>query len=85
MLDLFRKVVRRRDPYRGACATVRAVVAMGLLATVVAADAWADPQVKRLSLPLGHDRRVEFVWIEAGTFRMGSPDSDALTDEAEKP
>jgi competence ComEA-like helix-hairpin-helix protein len=70
---------------RGGRSASVAVAALGFLATVVTAPAWADPPDRRLSLPLDHGRRPELVWIEPGSFRMGSPDSDALADEAEKP
>ena len=55
-----------------------AVAAPASLATVVTAPAWADPPNRRLFLPLDHGRRLELVWIEPRSFRMGSPDSDAL-------
>jgi formylglycine-generating enzyme required for sulfatase activity len=85
MLNLPCKPIRRRDSDRGLGPAVRAAAAVGFLTTVVAATAWADPPEKRLSLPLDHDQKLEFVWIEPGRFRMGSPDSDALAYETEKP
>jgi formylglycine-generating enzyme len=85
MLNALRKFIGRRVAHRGSCSAGRVVAAMGWLATVVAAIAWADPPDQRLSLPLDHDQTLEFVWIEPGSFRMGSPDSDALAYETEKP
>src|SRR5215212_6785268 len=46
----------------------------------------SDPAAaKTLSLPLDHNQKLEFVWIEPGRYQMGSPASDPLAGEAEKP
>src|SRR5262245_36106751 len=44
-----------------------------------------DPPARTLSLPLAHNQNLKFVWIEPGRFQMGSPASDPLAAEAEKP
>src|SRR5579862_8290459 len=45
----------------------------------------AGPPHPQLSLPLAHDQKLEFIWIEPGQFVMGAPDSDKLAEAYEKP
>ena len=54
-----------------------------LLATT--ALAWMTQSNNALSLSLGHNQQLEFVWIAPGRFQMGSPAKDKLADEEEKP
>jgi formylglycine-generating enzyme len=44
-----------------------------------------EPQSNVLSVSLGHDQKIECIWIEAGRFQMGSPFSDPLAEPGEKP
>src|SRR5262249_29527489 len=44
-----------------------------------------EPPPEQLSLPLTDKQKLEFVWVKPGKFPMGSPATDQLADEAEKP
>ena len=44
-----------------------------------------QPPGRELTVELPGDATMEFVWIEPGTFMMGSPDSDVLAYDEEKP
>ncbi|SEI83572.1 Formylglycine-generating enzyme, required for sulfatase activity, contains SUMF1/FGE domain [Dyadobacter sp. SG02] len=37
------------------------------------------------TIPLGNNQHIELIYIQPGQFRMGSPASDSLADEVEKP
>jgi formylglycine-generating enzyme required for sulfatase activity len=58
---------------------------MVLLSLTAGIGAGADPPAKQLSVALTDKLKVEFVWIEPGKFQMGSPDTDKLAGEGEKP
>src|SRR5262245_7493176 len=62
-----------------------AVVGPVFLSLAACAAPRTEPPDKQLSLPLGHNQKLEFVWIEPGRFQMGSPASDKLAGEVEKP
>jgi hypothetical protein len=57
----------------------------GFVFLALAAGAREPPPAKQLSFPLTDKQKLEFVWIEPGRFQMGSPATDKLADEAEKP
>jgi formylglycine-generating enzyme len=57
----------------------------GFVFLALAAGAGGPPPAKQLSFPLTDKQKLEFVWIEPGRFQMGSPATDKLADEAEKP
>ncbi|MBD2705875.1 formylglycine-generating enzyme family protein [Spirosoma sp. BT702] len=44
-----------------------------------------NTQPKSLTIPLKNNQTIEFIWIEPGPFLMGSPASDPLADDNEKP
>jgi formylglycine-generating enzyme required for sulfatase activity len=68
------------------CVSLAATVAGSALFTLIApAIVWSDQADDLLSLPLGHEQKLVLVWIKPGQFRMGSPASDKLADENEKP
>ena len=58
-----------------------ALVVCGALALVACGNSTGD--VKTFLLPGGEE--MEFVWIEGGTFFMGSPPSEAWRDSSERP
>jgi formylglycine-generating enzyme required for sulfatase activity len=53
-----------------------------LSATLTLSDGHPD---QRLTLTLGSDQKLELVWIQPGRFLMGSPASDRLALDDEKP
>ena len=57
----------------------------GFVFLALAAGATEPPPAQQLSFPLTDKQKLEFVWIEPGRFQMGSPATDKLADEAEKP
>ena len=57
----------------------------GFVFLALAAGAGGLPPTKQLSLPLTDKQKLEFAWIEPGRFQMGSPATDKLADEVEKP
>jgi formylglycine-generating enzyme required for sulfatase activity len=65
--------------------TAVAAVGPALLTLAACAAARVGPPDKQLPLHLGHDQKLEFVWIKPGRFLMGSPASDKLAGEVEKP
>ena len=65
-----------------------ALLLMGMLWIVGCSDGDSPTGPKignTLTVELRGGVTMEFVWIEPGTFVMGSPDSDELADDREKP
>jgi formylglycine-generating enzyme required for sulfatase activity len=60
-------------------------VVAGSAVFALAAAAGADKPDNQLSLSLGNGQKLDLRWIEPGRFQMGSPASDKLAEDNEKP
>jgi formylglycine-generating enzyme required for sulfatase activity len=56
-----------------------------LVTTASAGTARAASADEPLALAVNHARKLEFVWIKPGSFRMGAPDSDILAEQTDRP
>jgi formylglycine-generating enzyme required for sulfatase activity len=61
------------------------ITVAALLALAASNSGRAASPPKHLSLELSEKHRLELVWIPAGTFQMGSPATDKLAGDGEKP
>jgi eukaryotic-like serine/threonine-protein kinase len=74
--------------YRACRFSGKLFVLSTLISLLIGASPATEPSVqpaKTLTLNLGKDQKLELVLIPAGTFTMGSPDSESDRDDSEGP